>query len=67
MEQVYSMEDFKDLIKYRSKRVAARTIPGERGFMNSSTLKITYKLVGRAGGQIEVACHTLELPVLELL
>ena len=58
------MEDVKALIYHRSKSVVARTIPGERVFMNHSVFLIIFKLVGRAEAQI--AFNTLQLPALEV-
>lgn len=58
------MEDFKALMYYRSKRVAASTIPGKREFMNHSVFMIMFNLVGR--DEVQIAFHTLELPALEL-
>ena len=58
------MEDFKALMYYRSKRVAASTIPGEREFMNHTVLMIMFNLVGC--NEVQIAFHRLELPALEL-
>ena len=45
MKQLQVVEDFKALMYYRSKRVAASTIPGKREFMNHSVLMIMFNLV----------------------
>ena len=52
------------MMYYRSKRVAARTIPREREVMNHSVLMIIFKLV--EGAEAQIAFHTLEIPALEL-